>query len=256
MTLAERRPPARKSKQWSVNAAMRFEQAIEHVFANYAVFSGRARRSEFWYFQLFHYLVLTGLSLLAFTGIFALLWPVYALGTLIPRVAVCWRRLHDVGKSGAWYFIGFVPVVGTILLIVWLAGDSEPGANQYGPNPKGAPAPYSPAPAQPAPARGNLAVQCIAGPLQGQSYRMGGRLMFGRRPDCAIRLPDGTPGVSGYHCSLEWRQGVPVLIDLGSRYGTFLADGKQLPPNYPEAVAAGTRFYLGNTGNLFQITVF
>lgn len=235
---------------------MQFDEAIERVFTQYAVFTGRARRSEFWYFQLFHFLVMAGLSLLALTGPLAVLWPVYTLGTLIPSLAVGWRRLHDVGKSGAWYFIGLIPVAGTVLLLVWLTGDSQPGPNAYGPNPKGVAGPYRPSPAPAGPAQGGLTVQCIAGPLQGQSYRMGTRLLFGRRTDCAVRLPDGTPGVSGYHCSLEWRQGVPVLIDLNSRYGTFLADGKQLPPNCPEPVAAGTRFYLGNTGNLFQIAAF
>lgn len=237
---------------------MQFAEAIEHVLSNYAVFSGRARRSEFWYFQLFYYLVLLGLSLLALTGVLAFLPVLYLLGMLIPNAAVHWRRLHDVGRTGAWYFIGFVPLVGVILLVIWLAADGQPGTNQYGPNPKGqgmaAPG-GAPRPAQASPAQGSLSVQCIAGPLQGQTYRMGKRMLFGRRADCMVRLPDGTPGVSSCHCSLEWRQGVPVLIDLNSRYGTFLASGKQLPPNYPEPVAAGTRFYLGNTDNLFQIVV-
>lgn len=238
---------------------MQFAEAIEHVLSNYAVFSGRARRSEFWYFQLFYYLVLLGLSLLSLTGVLAFLLALFWLGMLIPNAAVHWRRLHDVGRTGAWYFIGFVPLVGAILLVIWLAADGQPGANQYGPDPKGqsaAAAAGRPRPVQAAgPAQGSLGVQCIAGPLQGQTYRVGRQTLFGRRADCLVRLPDGTPGVSSCHCSLEWRQGVPVLIDLGSRYGTFLADGRQLPPNYPEPVAAGTRFYLGNTGNLFQIIV-
>ena len=93
--------------------------------------------------------------------------------------------------------------------------------------------------------------------MQGQTYPIrGNEMLFGREAVCAVRMPDGTPGVSRRHCCIRWQQGIPMLIDLGSTYGTFLADGKQLPPNYPEPVAAGTRFYVGNKGNLFQIIVF
>ena len=56
---------------------------------------------------------------------------------LIPSLAIIWRRLHDIGKSGAFFFCGFIPIVGIILLIVWWCQDSQSGENQYGPNPKG-----------------------------------------------------------------------------------------------------------------------
>lgn len=241
---------------------MEFKEAIEHVFSNYAVFKGRARRSEYWYFQLFNYLVLMGLGLFSFVGVGILLVPLYLLGSMIPNLAVSWRRLHDVGMSGWWYLISLIPIVGTILMVIWMAQDGQPGANQFGPNPKGVGTmgmgggmggnPYAAASV-----RGSLAVQCIAGPLQGQTFSIrGDELLFGREPSCGVRMPDGTPGISRRHCCIRWQQGMPVLIDLGSRYGTFLADGKQLPPNYPEPVAAGTRFYLGNQGNMFQIIVF
>lgn len=93
MILDGRSLPNGKTKRWSVNTAMQFAEAIEHVLSNYAVFSGRARRSEFWYFQLFYYLVLLGLSLLALTGVLAFLPVLYLLGMLIPNAAVHWRRL-------------------------------------------------------------------------------------------------------------------------------------------------------------------
>lgn len=239
---------------------MNLMEAVEHVFTNYARFEGRARRSEFWYFQLFQYLVLFALGILSFTGVFAVLIPVYFLASFIPNLAVSWRRFHDIGRSGAWYFITYVPIVGLILMIIWLSQDGQPGNNRYGPNPKGVGngGAYTGRGGNSAiPGQGHLAVQCVAGALQGQTYPIrGGEIVFGRDPVCMVRMPEGTPGVSRRHASIRWQQGIPVLVDLGSSYGTYLADGKQLPPNYPEPVAAGTRFYLGNRGNLFQVIVF
>lgn len=60
----------------------------------------------------------------------------YSLAMAIPGLAVCFRRLHDIGKSGAWILIGLVPIAGFIILIVFLATDSQAGENKYGPNPK------------------------------------------------------------------------------------------------------------------------
>lgn len=235
---------------------MEFVNAIEHVFSNYANFNGRARRSEYWYYTLFYWIVLAGLSLLSLLPFMGILVPLFQLATLVPNLAVCWRRLHDVGRSGLWWLISLIPFVGVILLVIWLTGDSQPGSNQYGPNPKGVQG-KAPAYPPPGPAQGCLAVRCLAGPMQGQTFRMSSAgLQFGRETGCEVRFPDGTPGISGRHCCLRWEQGVPVLVDLGSRYGTFLGNGRQLPRNCPEPMAAGTRFYLANSNNLFQITVF
>ena len=121
---------------------MTFKEAVTHVFQNYANFSGRARRSEYWYFTLFNMIVVAALSALAAASgkglaiIFRGLTSLVSLGMFIPGLAVCWRRLHDIGKSGACFFIGLIPIVGAILLIVWYCRDSEPGDNMYGPNPK------------------------------------------------------------------------------------------------------------------------
>ncbi|MCD8145807.1 MAG: FHA domain-containing protein [Clostridiales bacterium] len=104
-------------------------------------------------------------------------------------------------------------------------------------------------------AAGGLALTCLAGPLKGQSYSLGrDGLMFGRDNDCAVHFPAGTGGISRHHCSLSWQQGIPVLTDLGSAYGTFLGDGRKLPPHYPTSVGPGTRFYLASPANLFQIS--
>lgn len=231
---------------------MSFSDAIGRVFSNYANFNGRARRSEFWYFILFYWGVLLALSLLAVLLPVAFLIPMFTLATAVPSLSVCWRRLHDVGRSGLWFFLSFLPMVGTILLIVWLAEDSQPGPNQYGPNPKDVAGPVLPDSRRRAHAAG-VAVRCLLGPMQGQTFPVGGGILFGRDAACHVRFPDGTPGVSARHCCLRRDNGVLTLADLGSRHGTFLADGRQLPPNYPTPVAAGTRFYLGSTGIQFQI---
>jgi len=104
----------------------------------YADFSGRARRREFWMFYLFFVLVnmichLVVLPLGTFGSIFSLL---VALVLLIPVLAVGVRRLHDIGKSGAWILLIFAPPVGTIILLVFFCTEGTFGQNQYGFNPK------------------------------------------------------------------------------------------------------------------------
>lgn len=119
---------------------MSFGEAVKSVFGQYATFSGRARRSEYWYFVLCQILVGVALGVVALIlgeGVATGVESIWTLATLIPNLAVTWRRLHDIGKSGLWYFIFLVPVVGWIILLIWVCKDSEPGDNQYGPNPKG-----------------------------------------------------------------------------------------------------------------------
>lgn len=109
----------------------------------YATFSGRSQRSEYWYFFLFYLLIVLALGLVdSALGTFVeeeglgLLSGVFVLGMLIPSIAVGVRRLHDIGRSGWWLFISLVPIIGTIVLVVFAVRDSQPGANAYGPNPK------------------------------------------------------------------------------------------------------------------------
>ena len=85
---------------------MNFGEAIKSVFSKYATFSGRARRSEFWYFWLFTLLVNIGLSIIPFMGFLSFLW---CLAVLIPSIAVTVRRFHDIGKSGWYYLIIVIP---------------------------------------------------------------------------------------------------------------------------------------------------
>ena len=120
---------------------MSFGQSIKSVFSQYATFSGRARRSEYWYFCLFDIIVSTAIACIipALLGqnVANVVDTVWGLAILLPSLAVTVRRLHDAGKSGWYIFISLIPIVGVILLIIKLAKDSEPGENKYGPNPKG-----------------------------------------------------------------------------------------------------------------------
>ncbi|MFE5808455.1 MULTISPECIES: DUF805 domain-containing protein [unclassified Streptomyces] len=107
------------------------------VLKKYAVFSGRARRQEYWMFTLFQVAAVIVLAIIdAVIGASSIIVGLYVLGTLVPTLAVTVRRLHDLGKSGAWYFIAFVPFIGGIWLLVLTATAGQPQPNQYGPDPK------------------------------------------------------------------------------------------------------------------------
>ena len=116
---------------------MSFKESITTCIRKYADFTGRARRSEYWFFALAAGIISTVLSLLGQKiGFFSVLSYLFSLAILVPGLAVAWRRLHDTGRKGTAYFLILIPLVGWILLLVRLAQDSQPGANQYGPNPK------------------------------------------------------------------------------------------------------------------------
>lgn len=123
------------------------------VLKKYAVFSGRARRREFWYFHLFNLLfallfallagfiagiivVLAGVDETTALGITEGIVDLYLLVVLVPSIAVSVRRLHDTSKSGWLVLLGLIPFIGPLLLLVFYCEDSEPGTNKYGPNPK------------------------------------------------------------------------------------------------------------------------
>ena len=114
------------------------------VLKKYAVFSGRARRKEYWYFLLFNIIIgfvlglIEGTTGLARKNPQSILGLIYSLAVLLPGLAVSVRRLHDTGRSGWLVLIALVPFVGGIILLVFMAQDGTPGENQYGPNPKAA----------------------------------------------------------------------------------------------------------------------
>lgn len=102
-----------------------FGAAIKTCFDKYAIFEGRANRSEYWYFCLFNFI----LCCVPYLGWLA------TLGTIIPSIAVGVRRLHDIGKSGWNYLFCLIPIAGPILLIIWFCTPSQEGQNEFGENP-------------------------------------------------------------------------------------------------------------------------
>ena len=226
--------------------AVTFTDALRNALKNYANFSGRARRSEYWYLVLF-------LLLISLLGVVPELIPLvglFWLAAMIPLMACAVRRLHDTGRSGMYLLLALLPVAGPIVLLCWYGQDGQPGANLYGPNPKFV---QAPPPANPVPPAARLCIQCLSGPLQRQVYPAESRLVFGRNPGCNVRMPDGTPGLSAMHCALHVTRDGAMLEDLNSTHGTFFADGRRLPPNYPEPIAIGTRFYLGSPQLMFRL---
>ena len=113
------------------------------VLKKYADFSGRAQRAEYWYFTLFCFLISIALTIVdgamglystdARIGVFE---GLFILAVFIPSLAVTIRRLHDTNRSAWWFLIAFIPVVGTIVLIIFFVQPGTLGENKYGPNPK------------------------------------------------------------------------------------------------------------------------
>ena len=129
---------------------MGFTEAVKTVFSKYATFSGRAMRSEYWYFVLFNFLAEVCILLVCMiagalfgglegaAGGYAagniVLW-IYYLAVLVPGLAVSVRRLHDTGRSGWNLLWCLLPIIGAIMLLVWFVTDSKED-NQYGPRPQ------------------------------------------------------------------------------------------------------------------------
>ncbi len=136
---------------------------LDSITDRYAQFSGRASRSEFWYFILFNFIVSiilsvldnvlgtnytyevvavtpviadTGVASTAMTQTIGYLSTLYGLALIIPGISVSVRRLHDIGKSGWWLFISLIPIIGLFVLLFFYVKDSQEGRNEYGENPK------------------------------------------------------------------------------------------------------------------------
>lgn len=117
------------------------------VLRNYAQFSGRARRKEYWMYALFniifapaaivldHFLG-TVLSVSDVPLFYGYIYLFYVLATMVPGLAVGVRRLHDVGKSGWYLLVAIIPLIGAVWLLVLLCTEGQPGDNRFGPDPK------------------------------------------------------------------------------------------------------------------------
>jgi len=127
---------------------MSFGEALKSFWANYTNFKGRARRSEYWFVQLFLVVVNLAAAVIDLAlmdgdvdrfianGGGGIVGLVLILATIIPALAVLIRRLHDTGRIGWWALIGLVPIAGAIVLLVFTVEDSSPKVNMYGPSPK------------------------------------------------------------------------------------------------------------------------
>jgi uncharacterized membrane protein YhaH (DUF805 family) len=114
---------------------MGFAQAISAGFSNYVNFSGRACRSEYWYWILFILIaeIVTG-TIDAVLDI-RLVTSIFGLVTLLPSIAIAIRRLHDLDRTGWWILLGFIPLIGWIILLIWYVTKGTDGPNRFGPDP-------------------------------------------------------------------------------------------------------------------------
>ena len=122
-----------------------FMDAVKKAFAGYCDYASRSRRSEYWFFVLFDFLVIFAVGL-----IFGVIFGLIGIGQVVPAIVaivelvlffgfmlpLSVRRLHDTGKSGWFILLGLIPFVGGIILLIFFCLDSQPETNEYGPSPK------------------------------------------------------------------------------------------------------------------------
>jgi uncharacterized membrane protein YhaH (DUF805 family) len=123
---------------------MSFTEAVRSVYRNYATFDGRASRSEYWWFQLFYFVVSLGIYVgglflagvarsQAVFGLVLVALIAFVLLSFVPQLAVTVRRLHDSDKSGWWLLLVFIPYIGGFIVFIFTLLDSSIGFNRYGP---------------------------------------------------------------------------------------------------------------------------
>ena len=114
---------------------MSFTDAVSDAFSKYATFTGRSSRSAYWWFYLFNIIaVLAALAIDVALGTGGIIYGLAALALFVPNITIAIRRLHDSGRSGWWLLIGFLPLIGAIVLLVFFLQGSEP-PNQWGNGP-------------------------------------------------------------------------------------------------------------------------
>jgi uncharacterized membrane protein YhaH (DUF805 family) len=122
--------------------AMGFIESIKSAYSKYLTFSGRASRSEYWWFQLFYIIVAIGISFVSYaaantgadSGLSSVML-IWELGNVVPLLAVQVRRLHDIDRSGWWCLLALVPLIGWIIVLVWDCTEGTGGDNRFGADP-------------------------------------------------------------------------------------------------------------------------
>jgi uncharacterized membrane protein YhaH (DUF805 family) len=114
---------------------MTFKEAVTSCYSNYATFSGRASRSEYWFFTLYHFLLIVICIALFSVGIGRLLLAISLFANFLPSISVLVRRLHDTDRSGWWYWFVLVPLIGPIMMLVWFCTRGTFGGNRFGSDP-------------------------------------------------------------------------------------------------------------------------
>jgi uncharacterized membrane protein YhaH (DUF805 family) len=134
-------------QEFNREGAMNFWQAIASGFSNYVTFSGRAARSEYWYWVLFAILGGIAAAIVDATTDGNFTEAIFNLATFLPSIALVVRRLHDTDRSGWWFFLIFIPLVGAVILIVWFCTIGTRGPNRFGADPLASSGAISPRPA-------------------------------------------------------------------------------------------------------------
>ncbi len=230
----------------------------------YAVFSGRARRSEFWGFfllQLIAYAIAAIVDAMAGTsqnGEIGIFLALTMLALFIPGLAVTVRRLHDTDKSGWLALIGLIPLVGGLVMLVFMLLDSEPVTNRYGPSPKDLSrisGPSGSGMAGGAAQSAYVSSWILSGfDVHGNRLRFSvdssdgrfqqGGLIFGREPEAAD-LVISSSSVSRRHARIFFSDNDLWIEDLNSTNGTFL-NGNSLEQGRAGVLSNGARLVLGD----------
>lgn len=116
---------------------MDFQTAVRTCFQKYATISGRARRSEYWWFVLFSLIgnLILGIVDAILFGDAQVLSAIFSLAILLPSICVAGRRLHDTGRSAWWLLLMLIPLIGFLVLLFWFIQKGTDGPNEYGPDP-------------------------------------------------------------------------------------------------------------------------
>ena len=207
------------------------------VWRQYADFSGRARRTEYWMFCLFNMLIMLLLYILFIIGIslesYALemaiifLYCIYALATIIPNLAVSVRRLHDVGKGGGWIFISLIPFIGGIWLLILMCTDSQQGVNKWGENPKTDSGDnyyrpiYNDNDNQTRPDLYSGTYEQKSTAYSKPTRQISTKITVGRNHSCDIIVDERYEDVSRNHITIS-KDGANIVLEDNSSFGTYI----------------------------------